>query len=441
MRRIAGGEDAISQPVSAENPVGVGHRPTPTSGGLGDLGRGSIWALGAVASTALSGFLFWVFAAGTSTDTADVGRAAAWFTVIQLVVAATALGAPILLNRTGGDGNAPTITGATLRSVAIGAFLLGALSPLVAGGQWSSLSGVSGPLIGVSVAVLAVGSAVTLGVDARLMSLRRWKALFLRSAVPAFVRLPLLFVSPLEDRATWLVLAASAPIAVSGVVTVGLLSRSGDIAWNDRLTSSHRTFLASQHLSALATHLPYHAVPLIVARHVSSSLNAAFYLVWGIGVMATLVPHTLSQVLLSETSLFGDQRAQRIRLTLFANIGVGVAGWVMSQAFGAVILRQLGPNYEELAPILPWLFVAVLCFGLTSIALTETRIADDHRLTVAVTWLVAVIALTVTVWKSTSTPVWGATWGWVFAHATGAVIALVLVDRRRSRGRAGYTHG
>ncbi len=441
MRGIAGGEDAISQPVSAENPVPTGDRPTPTSGDIGDLGRGSVWALGAVASTALSGFLFWVLAAGTSTNTADVGRAAAWFTVIQLVVATTALGAPILLNRTGGDSSAPTITGATLRLVAGAALLLGALSPIVAGRQWSSLSGVSGPLVGVLVAVLAVGSALTLGVDARLMSLRRWQALFLRSAIPAFIRLPLLFVSPLEDRATWLVLAASAPIAASGAVAVGILSRSGDIAWRGRLSSGHRTFLASQHLSALATHLPYHAVPLIVARHVSSSLNAAFYLVWGIGVMATLVPHTLSQVLLSETSLFGDGRAQRIRLTLFANIGVGVVGWVMSQAFGAVILRQLGPNYEELASILPWLFVAVLCFGLTSIALTETRIADDHRLTVAVTWLVAVIALTVTVWKSTSTPVWGATWGWVFAHAVGAVVALILVDRRRSLGRAGYSHG
>ncbi len=440
MRGIAGGEDAISQPVSAENPVATGEPSTPTSGDLGDLGRGSVWALGAVASTALSGFLFWVLAAGTSTNTADVGRAAAWFTVIQLVVATTALGAPILLNRTGGDGNAPTITGSTLRMVAGAALLLGALSPIVAGRQWSSLSGVSGPLVGVLVAVLALGSALTLGVDARLMSLRRWQALFLRSAVPAFVRLPLLFVSPLEDRATWLVLAASAPIAASGAVAVGILTRSGDIAWHGHLSPGHRTFLASQHLSALATHLPYHAVPLIVARHVSSSLNAAFYLVWGIGVMATLVPHTLSQVLLSETSLFGGGRAQRIRLTLFANIGVGVVGWVMSQAFGAVILRQLGPNYEELAGILPWLFVAVLCFGLTSIALTETRIADDHRLTVAVTWLVAVIALTITIWKSTSTPVWGATWGWVFAHAVGAVVALILVDRRRSLGRAGYSH-
>lgn len=437
---IAGGEDATTHQPSLEEFADSGESAIPSSGQLGDLSRGSMWSLGAVASTALSGFLFWVLAAQTSPQAADVGRAAAWFTVVQLVVAMTALGAPILLNRTGGSADAPEIAGATLSLVALGAFLLGAVSPIVAGQQWSSLSGVSGPLIGLLIALLATGSALTLGIDARLISLRRWKSLFARSAIPAVIRLPLLFVSPLDDRATWLVVAAAAPVAASGVLAASILARRTDIARSNGLAPEHRVFLTTQHLSALATHLPYHAVPLVVARHVSSSLNAAFYLVWGIGVMATLVPHTLSQVLLSETSLFGDDRARRIRLTLFTNIAVGVIGWITSQAIGEVVLRQLGPAYEELAGILPWLFVAVLCFGLTSIALTETRLANDHRLTVGITWLVATIALTITVWQAKTSPVWGATWGWVLAQATGAIIALILVDRRRSRGKEGYTH-
>ncbi len=440
MTGIAEGEDATTHRPPLEDFVDSGESPTPASGNLGDLGRGSLWSLGAVATTALSGFLFWVIAAQTSPQAADVGRAAAWFTVVQLVVAMTALGAPILLNRTGGNADAPGIAGATLSLVALGAFLLAAVSPVVAGQQWSSLSGVSGPLVGLLIAALATGSALTLGIDARLISLRRWKALFARSAIPAAIRLPLLFISPLDDRATWLVISAAAPIAASGVLAVVVLARRGDIARSGALAAEHRIFLTTQHLSALATHLPYHAIPLVVARHVSSSLNAAFYLVWGIGVMATLVPHTLSQVLLSETSLFGDDRARRIRLTLFTNIAVGIIGWITSQAIGEVVLRRLGPAYEELAGILPWLFVATLCFGLTSIALTETRLANDHRLTVGITWLVATIALTVTIWQAKNSPVWGATWGWVLAQATGSVIALLLVDRRRSRGKEGYAH-
>lgn len=435
----AGGEDATSQLCSIDAVApSVGRRGLASD--LGDLGRGSLWSLGAVGATALSGFLFWVIAAATSDNNADVGRAAAWFTVVQLVVALTALGAPILLNRTGGDDDAPAIAGATLRVVAIGAFVLAVGSPIVAGSQWSSLSGVSGPAVGVLVALLATGSALTLGVDARLISQRRWRLLFARSAVPATVRLPLLLISPLHDRATWLLIAAAAPIAASGLLMSGLLLRWRAIDPRGSLTRNHRTFLVSQHLSALATHLPYHAVPLVVARHVSSSLNAAFYLVWGIGVMATLAPHTLSQVLLSETSLDGQGRARRIRLTLFANLGVGILGWAGSHAFGGPVLRQLGPSYEELAEILPWLFVAVLCFGLTSIALTETRLAEDHRLTVGLTWLVAVTALAITMWQSSTSPVWGAVWGWVFAQATGAFVALLLVDRRRSRGARGYAH-
>ena len=80
MVRIVGREDAIRQPDRAAHSARSEDRTTPSSGDLGDLGRGSIWALGAVASTALSGFLFWVLAAETSTSSADVGRAAAWFT-------------------------------------------------------------------------------------------------------------------------------------------------------------------------------------------------------------------------------------------------------------------------------------------------------------------------------------------------------------------------
>ena len=121
-----------------------------------------------------------------------------------------------------------------------------------------------------------------------MQSSARWRTLFARSAVPATVRLPLLFVSPLDDRATWLLIAAAAPVAASGFLTTGLLVRWQAVHPLGSLSRDQRTFLASQHMSALATHLPYHAIPLVVARHVSSSLNAAFYLVWGIGVMATL---------------------------------------------------------------------------------------------------------------------------------------------------------
>ena len=218
----------------------------------------------------LSGLLFWILAAANYTDD-DVGRAAAWYTLIQLVVIGSAFGAPIIINRTGGSERAAVTTGATLATVAALALPAALVAPLFAGSEWRTIGSISGLTLSGLMALLVLGSASAILVDARLVSLRRWRWLFVRAAVPSVIRVLALLVDPWDASDAWIVTAAAGPVALSGLVGVIALWRSGSIqaALPQALNSSERRFFLVQHLGAVATQLPYHVVPFLVARQVA----------------------------------------------------------------------------------------------------------------------------------------------------------------------------
>ena len=391
-----------------------------------------MWGAAALGMTALGGFAYWTLAALTSADPADVGRAAAWFTLTQLTVMACAVGAPILIHRSAGAPSVREIVGATTSIVIVASLVVGAAAPTVAGSAWAELSGVAGMGLSGLFAVLVAAASLTLIVDARLVSLRAWRAVFVRAAVPAVVKLPLLALDPMEDRATWLVLVAVAPVSASGLIGWFVLWRRSAVALVGPLAlgPDDRRFLLGQHLGVLATQAPFHVIPLIVAGRVAGQTNAAFYLVWSVGVMLTMLPQTLTQVLLSEVSLEQSNRLVRIRRTLAANMTIGLCAWLAATLLGPTTLSLIGPSYAELAPVLPWLVAAAIVFGVTSICLTEARLARDSVLTNAITWTIALGSLGVALALVPSRPVWGSVYAWVGANVAAMVVAMVGVERR-----------
>lgn len=398
-----------------------------------DLWRGSVWALLTVATVSLGGFVFWVLAAATSPNDQQVGIATAWYTVLQLGVSFSALGLPILITRRGSAPNISRITGSALGVSAIAALAIGSVAPTFAADNWSSLSGSSGLTLAPFLALGTLGTGLALGVDARLMSLRRWRAVFLRGTIPVAIRIPLLFVDPLDDRATWLVVLMIAPLALSGFFSCLWLVMTKEIEPGrpSRLSNQDRTYFASQHLASLATQAPYFLVPFLVSRHVTGEVNAAFYLVWGIGLMVAIVPQTLAQVLLSETSLAATNRSRRVRATLGANVLLVVVAWAASLVLARPVLEYIGPTYADLAPILPWLLLAALAWGVTSICLTEARLANDARTTNLITWSLALGTIVGCVTVLPSRPIWGSTVVWLCANMTTMAIAIIALDRRR----------
>ncbi len=400
-----------------------------------DLWRGSIWALLTVAFVSVGGFAFWVLAAATTPQTEIVGVATAWYTLLQLTVVIAAIGLPLLITRTGSETAAGSVAGAGIVASVIAAALLGMLAPLLASDEWSTLSGMSTMKLVPFFAIGAVGAGLTLGVDARLMSLRRWRWVFARGTIPVALRLPLLLIDPLQDRATWIALLAIGPIALSGIVSAAWLAIRGNI----RLTSPrsfrpvHRQFFLTQHVAAMATQAPYYIVPFLVSLRAPGSLNAAFYLVWGIGLMAALVPQTLAQVLLSEASLQSEGRGDRLRLTLGANMTIGIMAWLGSLVLGRPILAMVGPGYADQSEVLPWLLLASLCWGVTSVCLTEARLAHDARSTNLITWTLAVGTVVGCIVFIPGSPIWGATLVWLIANVVSMTIGILALDLSREK--------
>ncbi len=419
----------MTHPVSTveeTGPAGKGHEDA-------SLWRGSVWALITVATVSLGGFAFWVAAAATTPLDETVGIATAWYTLLQLTVSFAAIGLPILITRKGSEEAADQIAGSGLIAAGTVAVFAGLIAPFFASETWSSLSGLSQIVIAPVFALGALGAALTLGVDARLMSLRRWPAVFVRGTVPIALRLPLLFLDPLDDRATWIAILAIGPIALSGLVgTVWLAAKNELRLQSPRLlTPDQQHFFASQHVAALATQAPYYIIPFLVSRQVPGSLNATFYLVWGIGLMVAMVPQTLAQVLLSETSLQEHGRVSRLRMTLTANVALGIVAWAGSLVLARPVLGLIGPGYADQAVLLPWLLLAALAWGVTSICLTEARLAHDAQAANLITWTLAIGAIGGAVLVMPGRPLWGATIVWLLANLLSMTIGIVSLDRRR----------
>ncbi|MDH3295660.1 MAG: hypothetical protein OER95_15180 [Acidimicrobiia bacterium] len=423
-----------SRPLTQESdhlPTPIGDAPTAGAEGVSSLRQGSLWVMVVLAVVSLSGLLFWVIAAARFSD-GDVGRAAAWYTLVQLAVIGAAFGGPIVINRSTGSPDAGRSSGATMVTVVALAGLAGIVAPFMAGSQWRTVGSLGRPLLSLVMVGLVVGSALVLLVDARLISLRRWRWLLVRAVIPSVVRVLLLLLDPWADNAGWILLAAAGPIALSGFVALAALIVRGEVTptlpnWFGAL---ERRFFAVQHLGAVATQLPYHLIPFLVARTVDPATNAAFYFVWAVGVMVSMIPLVLNQVLLSESSLARTGRETLIRTTLAANLGLIGLAWLISLVVAQPILDRFGPGYGELAPVLPFLLLASLAWGLGSVCLTETRLAHDNVGTALITATISVGSLLLALILMPGRPVWGATVAWLIANLTAVAVGMVVVERR-----------
>ncbi len=424
-----GPESEDPPPTSTGDPDSTGSDEPLT--GANSLGEGSAWAMAVLGIVSLSGLLFWVLAASYFDEDA-VGRAAAWYTLIQLAVIGSAFGAPVVINRSAGASDATTTAGAAVAVVAVLAAAAGLMAPFLAGEQWSSLADLSRPTRSLLVLFLVVGSALVLLADARLVSLRQWRWLFARAAVPSVVRVSLVFISPWSDQAAWLLIAAAAPVAISGYMAMAALiyRRAVEMSNPRHLDEPTRRYFAVQHLGAVATQIPYHVVPFLVARQVAPSTNAAFYFVWAIGAMVSMAPVVLTQVLLSESSLARTGRVTMVRATLAVNVTLVALAWGVSVLLGPWLLELFGPTYGEMADVLPFILLASLAWSVASVGLTESRLNHDNVTTTAITLTIAIGSLLLALMLMPGDPVWGAVYAWLIANVAAALVGLIMVDRR-----------
>ena len=411
--------------------LGSGHRHLLT---------GSLALVITAGVTAASGAANWLIAARAD-EQSDVGYATALYTSILFVAFVAGLGQPVAVARyaagRGRDDHVLFAWGAlatTVASALIGVAYITLLNPAAVQElrQWD---GLAGPAI---FTVLCVGTALSLLVDVRLMTQRRWGLVLARAIVVAVVRFPLLLIPLIHDRAVWLLVAAALPTALSGFIGIALLPKiTGDSHhWGPRpgTTRAMVHFSAVNWASTITYQAPTFVMPVIVLIDVTADLNASFYVAWGVASLACYVPTAIGQALLAEGGRDGIHLRGQVRLALVIATGLMVLATVAAIAGRNLITALYGDDYAAAAEVLPRLVAAAIPWAITSVYLTEARVQHRHRVTVAITGTLSLAILVPALILVPKYGIEGAATAFLAGNLLAAVVALVfhLIGRSAS---------
>lgn len=389
---------------------------------------------------AISGAVFWLLAARSDTQT-DVGHATALYTSVLFVTFLAGLGQPVAVaryaaGRTRDDhvlyGWATAATAVAGAIAALGYLLLVSPAAVDEMRDWD-------PTLGPATFVfLVVGTGLSLLLDVRLMTQRRWGLVLGRAVLVAIVRFPLLAVSVESHRSLWLFVAATLPTAISGIVGTGLLPLvTGDRHRFGPLPATTRPMVhysLVNWISTLAYQAPTFAVPVIVLVNVDADVNASFYVAWGIVGLACYVPMAIGQALLAEGGREGAELRTQVRLGILIAGGLMVVGTVAATLGRNLIVTLYGDDYQAAADVLPPLVAASIPWAITSVYLTEARVRHLHAATIAITATLTVCILGPALLLVPDHGLDGAAWAFLGGNTAAAVVALVA----HRAGRTSY---
>ena len=239
---------------------------------------------------------------------------------------------------------------------------------------------------------MVAGAALSLIVDVRCMTARRWNLVLARITIVGFARFPLLLlfqdVSP-DHRAFWLFAAATGPVALSGLIGAWFVPRASGgrhrLGPKPDRTRAMVRYSAVNYVSTLAYQAPYFLLPVIVLANVSNDTYASFNVAWGIVAVAFYVPTAIGQALLAEGGRDGAHVHHQLRLAMCLALGLMLAGTLVTFVGSDLITSIYGAAYSEAADILPAMVAAGIPWAVTSLYLSEVRILHRHVATVAIT--------------------------------------------------------
>jgi O-antigen/teichoic acid export membrane protein len=345
---------------------------------------------------AISGAVYWLIAARVDTQT-DVGHATALFTSVLFVAFVAGLGQPVAAARYAAgrtrDDHVLFAWGALATAVA-GVIVSIAYLVLVSPRAVEELRDWHGALGPAVFVFLAVGTGLSLLLDVRLMTQRRWGLVLLRAVIVGVARFPLLAISVDTDRAVWLLVVATIPTALSGYIGMALLPRvTGDrhhLGPRPATTPAMIRYSLVNWASTLTYQAPQFAMPVIVLVNVDADRNASFYVAWGVAALACYVPTAIGQALLAEGGRDGAQLRSQVRLAILVAGGLMVVGAALATVGRDLVITLYGDDYRDAAELLPVLVAAAIPWAVTSVYLTEARVLHRSGATVAIT-----VALTV----------------------------------------------
>ncbi len=395
---------------------------------------------------AVTGALFWLAAANLDTQR-NVGNATALYTSVLFGGYLAGLGLPVALARYAADRSVAshvTFTWgalATVISSLVGSLAyLGVLVALHvdAAKVLTGFNPVLGPLLFV---VMVAGAALSLIVDVRCMTVRRWNLVLARIVAVGVLRIPLLYlVRDHAHRALWLFVFAAGTTALSGILGAVFVPKVA--GGHHRLVPRPPAAKAAvryslvNYISTLGYQAPYFALPVIVLTSVSANVNASFYVAWGIVSVVFYVPSAIGQALLAEGGKDGAQIRAQSRLSLLLAVGLMVVGTGAALVGSGLVETVYGHAYHQAARILPAMMAAGIPWAITSMELTEARVRHRSAVTVLITVVltasIIVPALILVPGNGAGHGIDGAAKSWLIGNVVAAIVAVVAsrVGRR-----------
>jgi O-antigen/teichoic acid export membrane protein len=391
----------------------------------------------------IGGFAFSVLASKLDAK-ADFGDATALFTSVLFVTYLAGLGLPVALARyaAGRDVDSHVVfTWGVLATIpatlAASAAYLWVIHPGAADVLWEI-----GTFWGFALFVAIVaGSALSLIVDVRAMTVRRWNLVLARICLVAVAKIALLPVAQgSSNRALLIFVYLGGPVALSGFVGVALIGKitGGRHRLRPRPATAHAAvrYSAVNYVSTLAYQAPYFALPVIVLTNVDSATNGSFYVAWGIVAIAFYVPSAIGQALLAEGGKGGAHVQQQMRLALTMAVGLMAMGALVTWLGKGLVVQVFDATYQDAAHILPAMMLAGIPWAVTSLLLTEARVLHRHVATVTITVVLTVSiivpALVLVPGDGPRSGLDGASAAWLAGNTFAALVAVVvtLVSRR-----------
>jgi O-antigen/teichoic acid export membrane protein len=340
---------------------------------------------------ALGGSVFWLIAARTDTQT-DVGHATALFTSVLFVAFVAGLGLPVATARFAAGRSRDdhvlfgwAVAASTTASLSLAIAYLWVVSPRAVD-ELRDWHGAAGPAL---FAFLTVGTTLSLLIDVRLMTQRRWSLVLIRMSIGALGRFPMLLIPMSSSRSIWLLVLAGLPTAVTGFAGVALLPAvTGAMHRLRPLPGAARAMVrysAVNWLSTLTYQAPAFALPVIVLLHVEADTYGSFYVAWGVVNLACYIPTAIGQALLAEGGRDGARIRSQVRLAAGVAVGLMALGAAVTWVGSELVVTLYGEDYREAARILPALVSAAIPWAVTSVYLTEARVRHHSGATVAIT--------------------------------------------------------
>lgn len=424
----------------------------PSDSAEGQLTKGSAAILLSVVANAVGGLVYWIVVARAA-STSVVGTSSAMFQTLLFANFVGNVGLPVTIARyaKGSDSESVNVANWSFIFRALSA-IVGVVVVLVFAKSTGPIGRLDawGPFAGrVVFAVGAVGAALSVVVEARLVTLRLWGWVISRAVFAALARLPLVALAILNGGDTYsglLIFAiAVGPVALTGYVGAIALRLTVDKSPSLRPRPIGRSreiagFSVVNWFGLLATQAPLFGIPVIVAFATESREYAAFFIAWSFGAMAFLVPHTISQVALSELAKDdadegGGSHSQLLQDSdLVAKINSGLRLALLATCFGAIaawlaadtIASIYGSGYSKLAFHLPLLAGASISWAYTSMGLTAARAVNRNSLVIALSAIFVLTTVGPTLMFVGTYGTAAATWSWLGGSTLTAAVTAVF---------------